>query len=77
MCICPRTRRYFYCTASNRNFYQLLKAPSTSVDAHIPVFTSYLQDLNYNSDIPLKDVDVNDFFCHPEAGNALSRSLCV
>jgi hypothetical protein len=47
---------------ANRNFYQLLKAPSTSVDAHIPVFTSYLQDLNYNSDIPLKDVDVNVAF---------------
>ena len=47
---------------ANRNFYQLLKAPSTSIDAHIPVFTSYLQDLNYNSEKPLKDTDVNVAF---------------
>jgi hypothetical protein len=47
---------------ANRNFYQLLKDKSTSVDDHIPVFTSYLQDLNYNSEVPLKDVDVNVAF---------------
>jgi hypothetical protein len=47
---------------ANRNFYQLIKAKSTSVDAHVPVFTSYLQDLNYNLDAPLEDVDVNVAF---------------
>jgi len=47
---------------ANRNFYQLVKGPSTSVDAYIPVFTSYLQDLNYNLEVPLKDDEVNIAF---------------
>jgi hypothetical protein len=47
---------------ANRNFYQLLKAKSTSVDAHIPVFESYLQDLNYNRETPLEDSEVNIAF---------------
>jgi hypothetical protein len=47
---------------ANHNFYQMLKDKSTSVDAHIPVFTSYLQDLNYNRDTPFEDVDVNVAF---------------
>jgi hypothetical protein len=50
------------CAIANRNFYQLLKEPTISVDAHIPVFTFCLQDLNYNSEAPLKDVDVNVAF---------------
>jgi hypothetical protein len=47
---------------ANRNFYQLVKGLSTSVDAYIPVFTSYLQDLNYNLEVPLKDDEVNIAF---------------
>jgi len=47
---------------ANRNFYQLIKGPSTSVDAYIPVFTKYLQDLNYNLEVPLKDDEVNIAF---------------
>lgn len=47
---------------ANRNFYQLIKDPATSVDDHIPVFTSHLQDLNYNLQTPLDDVDVNVAF---------------
>jgi len=45
-----------------RNFYQLTKAPSTSVQPHIDAFTAHLQDLNYNFDAPLPDVDVNIAF---------------
>jgi gag-polypeptide of LTR copia-type len=47
---------------ANCNFYQLFKEPTTSVDTHIPIFMSCLQDLNYNSKAPLKDVDVNVTF---------------
>jgi gag-polypeptide of LTR copia-type len=47
---------------ANRNFYQLLKDPSISVDDHIPTFTARLQDLNYNRDTPLDDEDVNIAF---------------
>jgi hypothetical protein len=38
-------------------------APSgTSIQAHIATFTSRLQDLNYNLDEPLPDIDVNVAF---------------
>jgi gag-polypeptide of LTR copia-type len=48
---------------ASRNFYQLLMAPSgTTIQAHITTFTSRLQDLNYNLDAPLLDIDVNVAF---------------
>jgi len=47
---------------ASRNFYQLTKAPSTSIQTHIDAFTTHLQDLNYNLDAPLPDVDVNIAF---------------
>ena len=39
---------------ANRDFYSLIKDPDTSVDTYIPVFTSRLQDFNYNLEAPLK-----------------------
>lgn len=47
---------------ANRDFYSLIKDPDTSIDTYIPVFTSRLQDLNYNLEVPLKNVDVNIAF---------------
>ena len=47
---------------ASRNFYQLTKASSTSIQTHIDAFTTHLQDLNYNLDAPLPDVDVNIVF---------------
>jgi len=47
---------------ASRNFYQLTKAPFTSIQMHIDAFTSHLQDLDYNLDAPLPDVDVNIAF---------------
>ena len=47
---------------ASRNFYQLTKAPSTLIQTHIDVFTAHLQDLNYNLDASLADVDVNIAF---------------
>ena len=47
---------------ASRNFYQLTKAPSTSIQTHIDTFTTHLQDLNYNLAVPLPDVDVNITF---------------
>ena len=47
---------------ASRNFYQLIKAPSTSIQTHINVFVTHLQDLNYNLDTPLPDVDINIAF---------------
>ena len=47
---------------ASRNFYQLTKAPSTSIQIHIDAFTTHLQDLNYNLEVPLPDIDVNIAF---------------
>jgi len=45
-----------------RNFYSLIKEPSTLVQAHINTFNTALQDLNYNLDKPLSDYDENIAF---------------
>ena len=47
---------------ASRNFYQLTKAPSISIQTHIDAFTTHLQDLNYNLEVPLPDIDVNIAF---------------
>jgi hypothetical protein len=47
---------------ASHNFYQLLKAPNTSIKDHITAFTAHVQDLNYNLDASLPDVDVNVAF---------------
>ena len=44
------------------DFYQSIKALSTSIQTHIDVFTTLLQDLNYNLDALLSDFDVNIAF---------------
>jgi len=46
----------------SRNFYRLTKVPSTSIQTHIDAFTTHLQDLNYNLEVSVPDIDVNIAF---------------
>ena len=47
---------------ASRNFYQLTKAASTSIQTHIDAFTTHLQHWNYNLKVLLSDINVNIAF---------------